>query len=356
MRRLFSYMPIVAVAVLFSLFSCQSKKGEKQSGDVRLPEISVAYPAVDSVVLIKSYPGYLTSLQTVDLVARVNGYLQQVAYTPGEIVKKGQLLFVIEPSQYEDAVEQAEAALKTAQAQYDYAENNYTRMKEAAQSDAISTIDLIQAESKLEQSRASVRNAEAALSTARIQLGYCYVKAPFEGRISRNLYDVGNYISGSLQSTKLATIYQDKKMYAVPSDRVEILFQEPTSRSYYGRLDYLSPNVDLSTGTLSIRAEVDNPAGELKSGLYISIRLPYGSREHAILVRDASIATDQLGKYMYVVNDSNVVEYRPVETGQLVNDTLRVIDEGISPTDRYVTKALLKVRAGMPVRPVLEKN
>lgn len=326
MRRLFSYMPIVAVAVLFSLFSCQSKKGEKQSGDVRLPEISVAYPAVDSVVLIKSYPGYLTSLQTVDLVARVNGYLQQVAYTPGEIVKKGQLLFVIEPSQYEDAVEQAEAAL----------------------------------------------------STARIQLGYCYVKAPFEGRISRNLYDVGNYISGSLQSTKLATIYQDKKMYAyfniednqylkmllnqskgkhsVPSDRVEILFQEPTSRSYYGRLDYLSPNVDLSTGTLSIRAEVDNPAGELKSGLYISIRLPYGSREHAILVRDASIATDQLGKYMYVVNDSNVVEYRPVETGQLVNDTLRVIDEGISPTDRYVTKALLKVRAGMPVRPVLEKN
>ena len=174
MRRLFSYMPIVAVAVLFSLFSCQSKKGEKQSGDVRLPEISVAYPAVDSVVLIKSYPGYLTSLQTVDLVARVNGYLQQVAYMPGEIVKKGQLLFVIEPSQYEDAVEQAEAALKTAQAQYDYAENNYTRMKEAAQSDAISTIDLIQAESKLEQSRASVRNAEAALSTARIQLGYCY--------------------------------------------------------------------------------------------------------------------------------------------------------------------------------------
>ena len=92
---------------------------------------------------------------------------------------------------------------------------------------------------------------------------------------------------------------QSKGKHSVPSDRVEILFQEPTSRSYYGRLDYLSPNVDLSTGTLSIRAEVDNPAGELKSGLYISIRLPYGSREHAILVRDASIATDQLGKYMW---------------------------------------------------------
>mgnify|MGYP000074440733 CR=1 FL=1 len=242
--------------------------------------------------LSTSYSATIRGRQDIDIYPQVSGTIEKLCVTEGQTVRRGQLLFVIEPSQYEDAVEQAEAALKTAQAQYDYAENNYTRMKEAAQSDAISTIDLIQAESKLEQSRASVRNAEAALSTARIQLGYCYVKAPFEGRISRNLYDVGNYISGSLQSTKLATIYQDKKMYAyfniednqylkmllnqskgkhsVPSDRVEILFQEPTSRSYYGRLDYLSPNVDLSTGTLSIRAEVDNPAGELKSGLYIS--------------------------------------------------------------------------------------
>lgn len=113
-------------------------------------------------------------------MARVNGYLQQVAYTPGEIVKKGQLLFVIEPSQYEDAVEQAEAALKTAQAQYDYAENNYTRMKEAAQSDAISTIDLIQAESKLEQSRASVRNAEAVVDGSHT-VGVLLCESPVRG-------------------------------------------------------------------------------------------------------------------------------------------------------------------------------
>lgn len=374
MRALFSYV-LPAAVVLLTVWGCGSRSGSKSAGSRSLPEVSVAYPQVDSVVLIKSYPGYLTSVQTVDLVARVNGFLQQVAYVPGNLVKKGQLLFVIEPSQYEDAVEQAESALKTARAQYDYAQNSYTRMKEAAQSDAISQIDLIQAESQLEQSRAAVRNAEAALSTARIQLGYCYVRAPFDGHISRNLYDEGNYISGSLQSTTLATLYDDRKMYAyfniednqylkmllnksrgthsAPTDQVEILFQEPVSRRYFGRMDYLSPNVDLSTGTLSIRAEVDNPAGELKSGLYVSVQLPYGSRKNAVLVNDASIAFDQLGKYMYVVNDSNVVTLRRVETGQLVGDTLRLVNSGLSPHDRYVTKALLKVRAGMPVHPVL---
>ncbi len=377
MKPAFFYRALVATMLLLSLFSCRS--GEKTpGGEIALPRISVAYPRVDSVVLIKSYPGYLTSIQTVDLVARVNGYLQQIAYTPGTKVKAGQLLFVIEPSQYEDAVAQAEAALETAQSQYDYAQNNYTRMKEAAQSDAISEIDLIQSRSKMEQAEAAVRNAEAALSTARLQLSYCYVRAPFEGSVSRALHDVGNYINGAAQPITLATLYQDKKMYAyfniednqylkmlvnkkkgtlsVPTDQAEILFQEPMNRRYYGTLNYLSPEVDLSTGTLSIRAEVDNPTGELKSGLYISIQLPYGSRKDAVLVRDASIGVDQLGKYLYVVNDSNRVEYRSIETGQLIDDSLRLITRGIAPNERYVTRALLKVRAGMAIDPVLEKN
>ncbi len=380
MRRSTNYMSIGAttMALMFLFLACWKDSKKQEVGNTAtLPDISVAYPQVDSIVLVKSYPGYLTSEQTVDLVARVSGYLQHVAYTPGEMVKKGQLLFVIEPSRYEDAVTQAESALATAKAQYDYAQNNYTRMKEASLSDAISEIDLIQAESQLEQSQAAMHNAEAALSTARIQLGYCYIRAPFEGRITRNMYDVGNYINGGMQSVTLATIYQDRKMYAyfniednqylkmlmnqsqgkhsVPTDRAEILFQEPMNRAYYGTLDYLSPNVDLSTGTLSIRAEVDNPTGELKSGLYITIQLPYGSRDKAVLVRDASIGVDQLGKYIYVVNDSNRVEYRPVKTGQLVRDSLRLIDEGIAPDEKYVTRALLKVRAGMPVNPVIEK-
>lgn len=122
--------------------------------------------------------------------------------------------------------------------------------------------------------------------------------------------------------------------------------------AYTGRLDYLSPNIDLSTGTLNVRANLDNPKHVLKSGLYVTITLPYAEQPNAVLVCDASIGTDQLGKYLYIVNDSNVVRYRPIEVGQLVDDTLRQVTAGISPKDSYVTSALLKVRDGMTIKPI----
>ena len=111
-------------------------------------------------------------------------------------------------------------------------------------------------------------------------------------------------------------------------------------------------NIDLSTGTLNVRANLDNPKHVLKSGLYVTITLPYAEQPDAVLVRDASIGTDQLGKYLYIVNDSNVVRYRPIEVGQLVDDTLRQVTAGIGPKDPYVTSALLKVRDGMPIKPI----
>ena len=336
----------------FVLFSCTSKKTEQR---MSVPEISVAYPIVKPVVLHRTYPGYLSSVNTVDLMARVNGYLQSTPFTAGSLVKKGQLLFVIEPTLYEDAVKRAEAGLKNAQASLDYAENNYVRMKEASRSDAISEIDLIKSATQLISAKSNVKDAEAQLETAKTNLGYCYVRAPFSGHISKSIYSVGSYISGEGQAAKLATIYQDDKMNAyfniednqylqmlastdkkgveerLPGE-VEILFQSPLSRPYMGKLNYLSPNIDLSTGTLSIRAD------------------------SAVLVKDASIGTDQLGKYLYVVNDSNRVSYRHIETGELFSDTLRLVKSGLQPKDRYVTKALLKVREGMEIKPVLEKN
>lgn len=344
-----------------------------------VPEISVAYPVVKPVILHKTYPGYLSSVNTVDLMARVNGYLQSTPFTAGSLVKKGQLLFVIEPTLYEDAVKRAEAGLKNAQASLDYAENNYVRMKEASRSDAISEIDLIKSATQLISAKSNVKDAEAQLETAKTNLGYCYVRAPFSGHISKSIYSVGSYISGEGQAAKLATIYQDDKMNAYFNiednqylqmlastdkkgveerlpEEVEILFQSPLSRPYMGKLNYLSPNIDLSTGTLSIRAEIENPDNELKDGLYVNIRLPYGKQDSAVLVKDASIGTDQLGKYLYVVNDSNRVSYRHIETGELISDTLRLVKSGLQPKDRYVTKALLKVREGMEIKPVLEKN
>ena len=359
--------------VLSVLTGCKEKKDAGAMKGMPTLAISVAKPIVKDITLTKDYPGYLTTEKTVNLVARVNGTLQSVSYAPGGRVKKGQLLFVIEPTLYNDKVAQAEAELKTAQAQLEYARNNYSRMKEAVKSDAVSQIQVLQSESSVTEGVAAVSNAEAALSTARTNLGYCYVRAPFDGTISKSTVDVGSYVGGSLQPVTLATIYKDDQMYAyfnvADNQWLEMSMnnQQPTkdlpkkimvqlgkegTESYPATLDYLSPNVDLNTGTLMVRANFDNPQGVLKSGLYVSITLPYGEADHAILVKEASIGTDQLGKFLYAVNDSDIVHYRHIEIGQLINDTLRQVLGGLSPKERYVTEALVKVRDGMKIKPI----
>ena len=359
--------------VLSVLTGCKEKKDAGAMKGMPTLAISVAKPIVKDITLTKDYPGYLTTEKTVNLVARVNGTLQSVSYAPGGRVKKGQLLFVIEPTLYNDKVAQAEAELKTAQAQLEYARNNYSRMKEAVKSDAVSQIQVLQSESSVTEGVAAVSNAEAALSTARTNLGYCYVRAPFDGTISKSTVDIGSYVGGSLQPVTLATIYKDDQMYAyfnvADNQWLEMSMnnQQPTkdlpkkimvqlgkegTESYPATLDYLSPNVDLNTGTLMVRANFDNPQGVLKSGLYVSITLPYGEADHAILVKEASIGTDQLGKILYAVNDSDIVHYRHIEIGQLINDTLRQVLGGLSPQERYVTEALMKVRDGMKIKPI----
>ena len=355
------------------LTGCKEKKSAGAMGGMPTPEISVTKPIVKDITLTKDYPGYLTTEQTVNLVARVNGTLQSTSYVPGGRVKKGQLLFVIEPTLYKDKVEQAKADLQTAQAQLEYARSNYSRMKEAIKSDAVSQIQLLQSEANVTEGIAAVNNAEAALSTAHTNLGYCYVRAPFDGTITKSTVDIGSYVGGALQPVTLATIYKDDQMYAYFNvadnqwlgmamnselsaknlpQKIMVQLGKDGTESYPAVLDYLSPNVDMSTGTLMVRANFDNPKGVLKSGLYVSITLPYREAKNAVLVKEASIGTDQLGKYLYVVNDSDIVHYRHIEVGQLMGDTLRQVMSGISPQERYVTEALMKVRDGMKVKPI----
>lgn len=365
MKRLFYIMLTLPL-----LLSCKDKKEASRS--MPIPDISVAKPQVEDITLTKEYPGYLTSEQTVNLVARVNGTLQSASFSPGSRVRQGQVLFVIEPTIYKDNVLQAEAALKTAKAQLEYSRNNYSRMKEAIKSDAVSQIQVLQSESNVAEGIAAVSNAEAALNTARTNLNYCYIRAPFDGTVSNKTMDLGNYISGAVQPVTLATIYKDDRMYTYfnVSDNqwlsmlmnaagkkelpktVMLRLGKDGNRTYPGTLDYLSPNVDLNTGTLNVRANLDNPEGVLKSGLYVSVTLPYGEQAQAVLVSDAAIGTDQLGKYVYIVNDSNRVNYRHIVIGQMVNDTMRQVIKGLSPQERYVTKALMKVREGMKVNPI----
>lgn len=339
------------------------------------PSISVAYATQDSVTLYASYPGYLEALSYVDLVARVSGYQVASPYTPGKQVAKGDTMFIIEPTQYQDAVAQAEAALATALSEFYYAENNYKRMKDVANSNAISEIDLIKSEAAYYQAEAAIKSAEAALQSARTQLDYCYVRAPFSGTPTSSSYGDGDYLTPGANG-KLATLYQDNKLFAyfsvddaqymkliqnlrgkntkLSQDKVRLSFTESLPHEYVGYIDYIAPNIDLSTGTLKIRVVVDNPYGELKHGMYTTVHMPYTRSEKAILVNDASIGTDQVGKYLYIVNDSNVVELRHVELGELYNDSLRIVQSGIAPNEMYVTRAMQKVHEGMKINPVVQ--
>lgn len=368
-------MPAIVAVLLLSVAAPSCGK-HKTSSESEAPEVSVASPEVDSVLIHRTYPGVLIANRQVELMARVDGYLRSKNYNSGDLVKEGTVLFRIEDTNYRDQVQQAEAALSTAEANLQYASSRYSAMVEALKGDAVSEMEVQQAKSTLAQCEAAVKQSRAALETARTQLSYCTVTAPFTGHISSAVHDVGSYLNGAASPVALASIYEDATVIAqfsiednatlarlrenikagiIDYKHVPITFSDAVSGDFYGELDYMAPSVDTSTGTIILHAVIDNTDGLLKSGMYASVDLPVATDPRAILVKDGSIGSDQLGKYLYVVNDSDKVVYTPIKTGDLVRDSLRIVTSGIRPTDRYVTQALLKVRDGMTVKPITVK-
>ncbi|MCM1310607.1 MAG: efflux RND transporter periplasmic adaptor subunit [Bacteroides sp.] len=366
MKHAFLWIP----ALMVLLPAC---KKEKTQTDNEIQTVNVALPETDTVVLTKTFPGYLEAQNTVELVARVNGYLKEKCYADGQYVKKGTVLFKIEDTQYRDAITRAEAALHTAQSTLDYDSRNYEAMKKALESDAVSKISVIQAESDMKNSEASVRDAKAALETARTNLDYCQIRAPFNGHVTASEVSVGSYLSGEGSAQPLATIYEDSKLKAVFNvaeasyvgnlrqiakeqgldlGKIPLTFADTLGHNYTADLFYIAPDVDVTTGTLAMYAYVDNTYGELKSGMFVNITLPYDKIDNATLVKTTSISTDQAGKYLYTISDSNRVVYTPIVVGDEAQDSMTVVKSGLKPGCRYVTQAMLKVRDGMEVKPI----
>ncbi|MCM1138511.1 MAG: efflux RND transporter periplasmic adaptor subunit [Muribaculum sp.] len=372
MRNSVILKAVVSISAL-ALVACGGKK--KTGASEGLETVDVTLPVVDSVLLTNTYPGYLTANKAVDVVGRVNGQLMSQNYKNGDMVKAGATLFTIESTSYRDAVRQAEAELATAKSTRDYAASHYEAVKKALESDAVSKMEVIQAESNLKQAEASIKNAEAALATARKNLSYCTVVAPYTGEVSQSKYDVGSYIGGEAQPIVLAQIFDNSVMYAnfaiddeqyaelykamedenLDLSNVPVEFEDTMSHRYTGKLSYIAPSINQSTGTMTVKCSIQNPYNELKAGMFVKIKLPYSSKSNAILVKDSSIGSDQLGKYLYIVNDSNKIVYTPITVGDIYKDSMRIVTSGITDKSRYVTKALLKVRDGMPVKPRMTK-
>lgn len=328
------YISLIIPAISVMVLSTSCAQNDRHSEDQQKITVTVALPEIDSLVLHKSYPAYITAINETEIVARVNGYIVAKEFTDGDFVKAGQPLFIIESTSYQDAVNQAE--------------------------------------SNLRESEAAIKTAKARLQSARTMLSYCTTRAPYDCYVAKPTVDVNDYVAGEASPVTLVKVYDNSRMHVnfsidndafialketvagrkVDLDHIPITFKDSIMTTYYGKLDYEAPSVDKSTGTVTLRILVQNPKNELKSGMYADVALPYAVEPHVIVVRDASLGTDQLGKYLYTVNDSDMVVYTPVKAGELYRDTLRVISSGLRPTDRYVTEALLKVRDGMKVNPV----
>lgn len=373
-----SYTLVTIIILSAALASCHKSKESEE----KTPEIEVSTPLVESVVLSREYPASITSESHADVVARVNGQITGMYFTEGAHVVKGQKLFTIETVKYTAAVNEARATLSNAQSQFSYASDRLDALGKALQSDAVSQMDVVQARNNKIQAEAAVRSARAALRIAETNLGYCTVVAPVSGKISSTLYDVGAYVGGEGAPVTLATIY-DEDTLALEFDIEESQYaslaegniqigdslmsnlpfvigndgdDDGSGDRFTADIYYVSPAVNSSTGTLRLKGHVKDTKGILRQGMYARAALPYGRCDKAILVNDASIGTDQLGKYLYVVNDSDKVTYRHIEVGALYNDTLRLVTKGISPNEKYVTEALLNVRQGMKVIPVDAKG
>ena len=341
------------------------------------PKVDVATPVQKSITRYLDATGNTAPIKTVDLVARVQGFLQAISYQDGSFVKEGTTLFTIEPETYKLKLEQAQAAEAGSQASLKQAENDYKRQAELVQKQAVSQSTLDTSTSNRDNAQANLLQAQANTRIAQVNFGYTNVAAPFDGIVTAHLVSVGELV-GVASPTQLATIValdpiyvnfnvneqdvlrvrEEARRRGITVDElrqlpVEIGLQTETGYPHKGTLDYVSPQVNQSTGTLAVRGILKNPDRVLLPGYFVRVRVPFLQNEHALLVPDAALGSDQAGRYVLVVNAENVVEQRKVTTGPLEGD-LRVIESGLKADDKVVVAGLLRAIPGQKVEPQLK--
>lgn len=363
---------IVSVLALAALSGCGQKNTYVAPPP---PKVTVAQPVQRTVTRYLEATGNSAAVNTANLVARVSGFVASVNYQDGDLVKKGTLLFTIEPEPYQLKLKDAQAAEDSARANQTQTEAEYQRQAALIVSGTNTQARLDTATANRDNAVAALRQAEINIKLAAINYGYTQVTAPFDGIVTARKVSVGEYVGGGASPTVLATIVQLDPIYVnfniseqdvlrvraeirqrrlTPDElkkvRVEVGLQTEEGFPHTGTLDYASPTVDASTGTLLARAILENPKGVLLPGLFVRVRVPTGEQKNALLVPDSALGSDQSGRYLLVAGKDNIVEQRKVEVGPR-EGTLRVIDKGIAPDDRVIVSGLLRAVPGQKVDP-----
>ncbi|MBM4300257.1 MAG: efflux RND transporter periplasmic adaptor subunit [Deltaproteobacteria bacterium] len=338
------------------------------------PKVTVNQPVKQPVTNYLEFTGNTQAINTVQLKARVEGYLEQVYFKDGDRVKKGQLLFLIQPNTYEAKLKQAEAEILSQKAKLFHAQTEYARFTKLVTQKAAAQTDVDNWLYQRDAAQAAVMSAEAQRDLARLNLSYTKVTSPFDGRIGRRLKDPGNLV-GAGEATLLADVDQIAPLhvYFTINERDLLDITRETKESvdavirkdiplylnlaneegypHQGSLDFASISLNATTGTLTLRGVFPNPQGMMLPGLFARLRVPVTHDKSALLVPTVAIGFDQLGPYLLLVDDKNVVQRRGVKLGAEVKD-LTVITEGLKEQEWAITNGLLLAIPGKQVTPV----
>jgi RND family efflux transporter MFP subunit len=337
------------------------------------PKVTVALPVEQQVTHYYDATGNTSAVNSVQLVARVQGFVQAISYTDGDAVKKDTSLFTIEPEPYKLKVDAAKAAVTSAQAALTQAQAEYQRQADLVSRQVSTQANYDKALAQRDSAQADLQSAQANEQQAEINYSYTNVTAPFDGTVSARQVSIGELVGASAVPSVLANIVQLDPIwvYFNVSERdvlqvranlasegrstadligheVQVALQTETDYPHIGKLDYVAPTIDASTGTLQARASLANPDRTLLPGYFVRVRVPWKARNPELLVPDVAIGADQGGRYVLVVNKDNVVEQRKVDVGPVVG-ALRVIDAGLSKDDRVVIGGIMRAIPGQKV-------
>jgi RND family efflux transporter MFP subunit len=349
------------------------------------PEVTVSKPEVREVTDYFEFPGQTAAVGEVEVRARVTGYLMKVDFEDGKSVKKGDLLYEIDPRPYQTTLDRVKGDLARLRALAEKAKIDVARSERLRPSGAVSQDEYEQHVATLAVHKASILSAEAAARDAELNLEFTKIVSPIDGRISRTRITEGNLVQpGEDETTLLTTIVTTNPIYvyfniderallqyeeiavktgwSLQPDRlkdrkfpVEIGLGNEVGFPHAGVLDFVDNKVDRATGTLRVRGVFDNAKGHLTTGLFVRARIPFGDPHRALLVSEPAVGTDQRQKFLLIVGKDNVVEYRQVKVGSL-RDGMRVIESGLKPDDLVVVKGVQRARPGAKVRPILAET
>lgn len=364
---------IIVVLIFAPALVVGCKKPAPAAAAPKPPEVMVELPIKKQVTEFEEFTGRASAVQTVEIRARVSGFLEKVFFVDGQIVAAGAPLFQIDERPYRAEVDRTAAAIEQAKAKLERLQLQEVRAKKLLENNSIPEETFEQIKFDRAESVGALAAAEAANRAAALNLTFTQITAPIGGRISRRLVDPGNLVQAD--TTPMTTIVSVNPMYVyfdfdertvlrmrrlVNSGQmkstqesqlpVQIALADEKEFSLTGTINFLDNQVDPSTGTLRVRAVVDNSNEMLSAGLYMRVRVPVGNPQEALLISEESLGTDQGERFVYVVNDKDEAVYRRVQIGWLTEGR-RVIESGLKPNERIVVSGLQRIKAGAKVSP-----